>query len=63
MGRWTLGVRWGAIVFSGLMLAGQIIFALGTFAATYWLMLIGRLILGIGGELLFVAQNTYTVAW
>ena len=53
----------GAIVFSTLVLVGQIIFATGALLNKVWLMYVGRFVFGIGGESLAVAQNTYAVAW
>ena len=57
------GIRLGAVAFAGLVLIGQIIFAVGAFAATFWIMAVGRFIFGIGGELLTVAQTTFVVTW
>ena len=53
----------GAIVFSTLVLGGQIVFGIGALTNKIWLMDAGRFIFGIGGESLAVAQNTYAVAW
>jgi MFS family permease len=59
----VFGVRWGAIIFCGLVTVGQIVFSLGALVNTYWLMNVGRFIFGMGGESLGVAQNTYAVRW
>ncbi|KAH3812738.1 major facilitator superfamily domain-containing protein 1-like [Dreissena polymorpha] len=59
----VMGVRLGAVIFSLFVTAGQVVFALGSFANKYWLMCAGRFIFGIGGESLAVAQNTYAVKW
>ena len=59
----VLGIRLGTVVFACFIVIGQVIFALGGFADTLWIMEIGRFIFGIGGESLAVAQNTYAVAW
>ena len=58
-----LGIRLGTVVFACFIVIGQVIFALGGFVDTLWIMEIGRFIFGIGGESLAVAQNTYAVAW
>ena len=57
------GVRLGAMIFCGLILLGQCTFAAGITIRQYWLAVVGRLIFGLGGESLTVAQNTYTQRW
>ncbi|XP_035233242.1 major facilitator superfamily domain-containing protein 1-like [Stegodyphus dumicola] len=57
------GIRLGAIIFSLIILVGQLVFALGAMIDKFWLMELGRFIFGIGGESLAVAQNTYAVSW
>lgn len=42
----VFGIRLGAIVFSTLVLAGQIVFALGALYNKVWLMDVGRFIFG-----------------
>ena len=59
----VFGIRLGTIIFSSMVLTGQIVFALGALFNHIWLMDAGRFIFGIGGESLAVAQNTYAVAW
>ena len=59
----VFGIRMGAIIFSSVILVGQLVFATGAFANAFWLMNVGRFIFGIGGESLAVAQNTYAVSW
>lgn len=59
----VFGIRLGAIVFSTMVLVGQIIFATGALLNKVWIMDAGRFVFGIGGESLAVAQNTYAVAW
>lgn len=59
----VFGIRWGAIIFSFIILLGQLIVALGAFVNQYWIMELGRFVFGIGGESLAVAQNTYAVSW
>lgn len=64
------GLRAGTLLFCGLVLLGQLVFALGiqmvgsTGGKTgYAVMMIGRLIFGLGGESLTVAQNNYCVKY
>lgn len=59
----VFGIRWGAIIFSFIILIGQLIVAFGAFVNQYWIMEVGRFVFGIGGESLAVAQNTYAVSW
>ena len=59
----VFGIRWGAIIFSFIILVGQLLVALGAFVNAFWIMCLGRFIFGIGGESLAIAQNTYAVAW
>lgn len=57
------GIRLGAIIFSFIILLGQLVFGIGALSNKVWLMDMGRFLFGIGGESLAVAQNTYAVAW
>ncbi|NWZ20502.1 MFSD1 protein, partial [Asarcornis scutulata] len=59
----VFGIRLGTIIFSIFVCVGQVIFALGALFNAFWLMEAGRLVFGIGGESLAVAQNTYAVSW
>lgn len=57
------GIRMGTIIYLGLLLIGQLIFACGGFLEMYSLLIFGRFIFGIGSESLAVAQNSYAVLW
>ncbi|XP_076658606.1 lysosomal dipeptide transporter MFSD1 [Halictus rubicundus] len=59
----VFGIRLGTIIYMGLTLIGQIIFAAGAIVNTFWLMMLGRFVFGIGSESLAVAQNNYAVLW
>ncbi|KAM4693331.1 lysosomal dipeptide transporter MFSD1 isoform 2-T2 [Discoglossus pictus] len=59
----VFGIRLGTVIFSLFVCVGQVIFAAGAFFNAFWLMEGGRLVFGIGGESLAVAQNTYAVSW
>ncbi|XP_057329368.1 major facilitator superfamily domain-containing protein 1-like [Microplitis mediator] len=59
----VFGIRLGTVIYMGLALAGQIIFATGAMVNKFWLMMFGRLVFGIGAESLAVAQNSYAVLW
>lgn len=55
-----LGVAWGALLFSGLILAGQTVFWLSAVRASFPLAIVGRVLFGFGGESLGVAQSAFT---
>ncbi|CAB0040141.1 unnamed protein product [Trichogramma brassicae] len=59
----VFGIRWGTIIYMSLTMIGQLMFALGAFVDTFWLMMLGRFVFGIGAESLAVAQNSYAVLW
>ncbi|XP_077286866.1 lysosomal dipeptide transporter MFSD1-like [Arctopsyche grandis] len=59
----VFGLRIGAILYMGILLIGALLFAFGGYINTFWLMVVGRFIFGIGGESLAVAQNNYAVRW
>jgi MFS family permease len=51
----VLGVRLAIIVFSIVITLGQTIYTIGGYERTYWIMLAGRVVYGLGGENLGVA--------
>lgn len=59
----VFGIPWGSIIFSMFVLIGQIIFGIGAYFKNIPAMYFSRLIFGIGGESLAVAQNTYSTEW
>lgn len=59
----VFGIPVGAIIFSLFVLAGQLIFAAGVYSNNIAVLYFARLIFGIGGESLCVAQNAYTTEW
>ncbi|XP_031573119.1 major facilitator superfamily domain-containing protein 1-like [Actinia tenebrosa] len=59
----VFGVRLGTLIFSSLVMMGQLVFSLGAYRHSFTIMEVGRFIFGLGGENLAVAQNTYSVAW
>lgn len=62
----VLGLRVGALIFCALVLVGQIVFALGSTLQGHWgygVAVLGRVIFGLGGESLSVAQSTYVAKW
>ena len=59
----VFGVRLGTILFSTIILVGQILLSVGGFLNCLWLMDFSRFVFGVGGESLNMALNTYTVNW
>jgi MFS family permease len=59
----VFGIRFGTILFLSILTIGQFIFAVGVTMNEFWLMLVGRFILGIGGENVIVAGCQYAVRW
>ncbi|KAM3575962.1 hypothetical protein VYU27_002147 [Nannochloropsis oceanica] len=59
----TVGMRACIVVFSLLVLTGQVITALGVTIQSMTIMLVGRLIFGLGGECLVVGQSAFISAW
>ncbi|GMI15107.1 hypothetical protein TrLO_g4155 [Triparma laevis f. longispina] len=58
-----LGAPICLIIFSTLILAGQIVFAFGASIESWGVMLLGRVIFGLGGENLTVAQSAVLAQW
>ncbi|CAB3250098.1 unnamed protein product [Arctia plantaginis] len=57
------GVRLGTVIYMTIVFVGAVLFALGVYINTYWLMILGRFVFGIGGESLQVVVNNYVVLW
>ena len=51
------------IIFSVFILAGQIVFAFGASVESWAIMLLGRVVFGLGGENLTVAQSAVLAQW
>ena len=58
-----LGSRLGILLFSFVIIIGQFFFFLGGIIASFPLMIVGRVIFGLGGETLVVTQNTVLAKW
>ncbi|KAI0985725.1 hypothetical protein GJ496_010584 [Pomphorhynchus laevis] len=58
-----LGRRPSTCLFSFTVLCGQLTFALGAMFTKVWLMQLGRIIFGIGGESLGTVINTFIASW
>ena len=58
-----IGTRNGLILFTVILAAGQGIFMWGGYEESFQLMLIGRMIFGIGCESMYVAQSSIVSSW
>ncbi|EAN93689.1 hypothetical protein C3747_43g219 [Trypanosoma cruzi] len=58
-----LGIRTAMLLFTFLVLFGAFLFWLGVYYTTYPLMLTARVLFGLGGESLSVAQSAYVARW
>ena len=58
-----LGIRLGLLIFTVILTIGQLIFAIGGFKESFWIMLAGRFVFGLGGECMTVAQSAIVTAW
>lgn len=58
-----IGVRSGLIVFSSILTFGQLVFAAGAYYQNFQMMLVGRVIFGMGGESMCVAQSAIISMW
>ena len=58
-----LGLRLGCILVTLTATLGQFIWALGAFVDQFWVMLVGRFFIGIGGELISVIGAALIICW
>lgn len=58
-----MGVRLGIFIFSLLLTIGQLVILLGAVTTEFSLLLVGRILFGIGGESLNVTQTTVIAHW
>ena len=58
-----LGSRIGVLLFAFLLIIGQFFVLLGGVFLSFPLMIVGRVIFGLGGETLVVTQNTALAKW
>lgn len=59
----SIGVRMGLIFFCAVLTAGQFLFMLGGYAVSYEEMIAGRVVFGMGGESMQVAQSSIISVW
>eukprot|EP00331_Platyophrya_macrostoma_P032921 CAMPEP_0176440704 /NCGR_PEP_ID=MMETSP0127-20121128/20736_1 /TAXON_ID=938130 /ORGANISM="Platyophrya macrostoma, Strain WH" /LENGTH=498 /DNA_ID=CAMNT_0017825293 /DNA_START=40 /DNA_END=1536 /DNA_ORIENTATION=+ len=58
-----LGLRRAMLLFTGLVFLGSALFYVGVLAVNYPLMLFARVVFGLGGESLSVAQSAFVARW
>jgi len=58
-----LGLRKAMTLFVTLVFLGSVVFLVGILTKTYALLLVGRLVFGLGGESLSVAQSAFVARW
>lgn len=59
----SIGVRMGLIFFCAVLTCGQFLFMLGGYAGSYDEMIAGRVVFGLGGESMQVAQSAIISVW
>ena len=59
----TFGVRSCLVIFATLISLGQVIFSIGVETHSWGVMLLGRLVFGLGGESLTVANSALIADW
>ena len=58
-----LGLRRAMLLFTSLIFAGSALFYIGVLAVNFPLMLFARVVFGLGGESLSVAQSAFVARW
>ena len=58
-----LGLRRAMLLFTALVFVGSLLFWIGVQAVNYPLMLVARVVFGLGGESLSVAQSAFVARW
>jgi len=58
-----VGVRAAILLFCVFLIIGQLLVMLGGIYMEYWLLLLGRVFFGFGGETVIVAQSTIVSKW
>jgi MFS family permease len=58
-----LGLRRAMLLFTGLVFTGSVLFYVGVVSLQYPVMLFARVVFGLGGESLSVAQSAFVARW
>lgn len=59
----TIGLGMGIVIFNSLAFIGPMIIAAGFFFNKFWIVILGRVVYGLGGELCLIAQATISERW
>ena len=59
----VLGLRVGYVLFVLTSTLGQLVLSLGAFSGIYWIMLVGRFLVGIGNEMVKVLHKSFAAIW
>lgn len=59
----SIGYEVGLIVFTTVLTIGQLVCWIGCMSTKYWVLLMGRVIFGLGGESMSVAQSAFVSIW
>lgn len=59
----VFGTRRLMVILSSLVCIGQLLFSVGVSLKAFWIMHLGRILFGVGGESLGVAQTRMTTKW
>ncbi len=58
-----IGARSVLVITAVICVIGQAVFSMGGIGNVFGIMLLGRIVFGIGGEVLHAAQNTLISNW
>ena len=58
-----LGKRLGIFLFMVVTTIGQLVMAVGGFFDMFWLMVVGRFVIGLGGEIALITSNALIAVW
>ena len=59
----TIGIRTGLVLFCAILTVGQFVFMMGGYQQNYDELIAGRVIYGVGGESMGVAQSAIVSVW
>ena len=58
-----LGIRAGYVIVCTIATLGQLVWAVGAFAKLYWVMVVGRFVLGAGNQLTMITAYAINGVW
>lgn len=57
------GINVGLVLYTSVTITGQTLYTIGSYSHSFFLLVLGRIILGVGAESLNVAQSTIITMW